>query len=262
MLLPDSPPLWCVNFLRDHRSLYDLPMLANDRLRLINVKIQRAYKHIEDLEDASRPFVGPVFKTVSLQSNPQTGKPGLHFGSMNIYTSDIPAIAGDAVHNLKSALDHLAFQLVCAGTDAGIPRAGRWEDIQFPIAYSADGYEGRKLRYIEGARREAIEVVDRLKPYKGGNDALWLLYKLDNADKHSFIFPVGEDFIMDGAAFKADDPFFTSLDASEQKQNVNLPRPPSPSDPPIGRGKALLPTLHHLAEIVDRIVAELEPFLG
>lgn len=202
-------------------------MLADDRLRLIRVKIERANKHIENLEDACRPFVGPVFKTVTLKPHSHTGKPELYFGSMNIYSSDIPAIAGDAVHNLKSALVHLAFQLVSAGVASGIPRQGRLEDIQFPIAHSSDAYESRKLRYVEGARREAIEAIDRLKPYKDGNAALWLLYKLDNIDKHSFIFAVGEDFIMDGTFFKADDPFFTSLEASEQEQDANLSGKPS-----------------------------------
>ncbi len=235
-------------------------MLANDRLRLIHVKIDRASKHMEDLEGACRPFIGPVFKTVRFQPHPQTGKPGLHFGSMNVYTSDIPAIAGDAAHNLKSTLDHLAFQLVAAGTDAGIPRKQRWEDIQFPIAHNAETYERRKARCIEGAQREAIDVIDRLKPYKGGNDALWLLYKLDNADKHSFIFPVGEDIIMDGIAFKADDPFFAALDASEEDEH--FASQPSLADSSVGRGKALLPTLRQLAEVVNRVVEELTPFLG
>lgn len=237
-------------------------MLADHRLRLVQVKIQRAYKHIQDLEEAAEPFIGSIFKTVSLQANPQTGQSGLHIGSMNIYTSDIPAIAGDAVHNLKSALDHLAFQLVAAGTESGVPRTERWDDIQFPLAYDAETYERRKQRYIQGARVEAIKVIDGFKPYKGGNDALWLLYKLDNTDKHSFIFPVGEDFIMNGVAFKADDPFFTAIDAASENENVQIPGQPSPADPAIGKGKALLPTLHHLAEIVGSVVSDLTPFLG
>ena len=236
-------------------------MLADDRLRLIRVKIERAYKHIDDLEDACKPLIGPVFKTVSLQGNAKAGNRGLHFGSMNIYSSDIPAIAGDAIHNLKSALDHLAFQLVSVGTATGIPRKGRWEDIQFPIAHSSEAYESRKSRYIEGAEREAIKVIDRLKPYKDGNPALWLLYKLDNADKHSFIFAVGEDFIMDGVAFKADDPYFTSIDGAKQEQDVNLSLDPSLCETAVGGGNALLPTLHKLADYVSNIVDSFLPLL-
>jgi len=234
---------------------------ADDRLLLVRVKVERANKHIADLEDACRPFIGPIFKTLSVQANPEGGKPRLKIGSMNIYTSDIPAIAGDAIHNLKSALDHLAFQLVSVGVESGIERRGRWEDIQFPIAYSSDAYESRKLRYVEGARREAIEAIDRLKPYKDGNPALWRLYKLDNTDKHSLIFPIGQDFIMDGISFKAHDPFFTALLAPEYEEKVNLSREPSVSDLPIGQGNALLPTLHQLAELVSNIVTLFRPFL-
>jgi hypothetical protein len=38
---------------------------------------------------------------------------------------------------------------------------------------------------------EAKEVIRRLKPYKGGDDDLWLLHRLNNIDKHRTIFTVG-----------------------------------------------------------------------
>jgi hypothetical protein len=151
--------------------------------------------------------------------------------------------------------------LKMGGRSSGIPRNGKWEDIQFPISHSSDAYESRKLRYVEGARREAIEAIDRLKPYKDGNDALWLLYKLDNADKHSFIFAIGEDIIMDGVAFKGNNPFFTSLDASDDEQNMNLASTESLTQSAVPISNALLPALHQLAELVSNIVTSFRPFL-
>jgi hypothetical protein len=239
-------------------------MTADDRLRLIRIKVERADKHIEDLEEAIIPFSNAVTQTVSFEPDPNTGKPVLQSSPLHIYDSKIPAIAGDAVHNLMCALDHLTFQLVEAGVAAGIPRKGKWEDIHFPIAHDSKTYEARKKRYVEGARREAIEVLDRLKPYKTGNPALWLLHKLDNTDKHSFVTAIGRDFIMDGISFKANDPYFSDFGVfrpAYEQENVDFPGDESLIQPAIGRTNTLLPTLRKLADYVSNIVTSFTPFL-
>jgi hypothetical protein len=238
-------------------------MTANDRISLIRVKIERAYKHIEDLEDAIRETAGPVFKSVSVEFEPNTGKPRLQSSPLLIYPPEVPAMAGDAVHNLRSALDHLAFHLVEVGISLGETRGSQFKmvDIQFPISYSPDGYKSIKPRSVEGMTREAIEAIDALKPYKGGNDALWLLRQLDNTDKHTSILAVGEDFIMGGVSLKAYNPFFTALDAPQQDQGVNFASQEPLIESAVGRGNALLPTLHQLAHLVSDTVASFRPLL-
>ncbi|HEY6766433.1 MAG TPA: hypothetical protein VI386_16875 [Candidatus Sulfotelmatobacter sp.] len=73
-------------------------------------------------------------------------------------------------------------------------------------------------------RREAIEAIDALKPYKDGNPTLWLLSKLDNTDKHSFFLSIGRYQLLVGAGIMlhTSDPFFSSIGNSKPKQNVNL----------------------------------------
>jgi hypothetical protein len=51
-------------------------------------------------------------------------------GKVTKPTGEIGVIAGDAVHNLRSALDHLAWQLALLNTAKPHPRT------QFPIARS------------------------------------------------------------------------------------------------------------------------------
>ena len=236
-------------------------MTADDRLRLIRIKIERADKHLDELEAAILSLGEATFKTISMERESETAKPSLKVDPLYIYGFDIPAIAGDVVHNLRCALDHLAFQLVSVGVESGESRAEKWADIQFPILYSLDTYKRRKRRHIQGARREAIEAIDRLKPYKGGNDALWLLRNLDNTDKHSFILLAGEDTIVGGIPLKAYKPYFTSLDNPKDKNNVNLSSKEAFCEPAIGGVNPLLPTLHQLTELVSNIVASFRPFL-
>jgi hypothetical protein len=148
---------------------------------------------------------------------------------------------------------------------SGNTRKGKPQDIHFPIAHNAQTYESKKLRCIEGVGREAIEAIDRLKPYKDGNAALWLLYKLDIADKHSLILVVGGDFIMDGISFKANDPYFSDFGLyrpAHKQENVNLASSEPLIQPAVGRANALLPTLRNLADYVSDIVNSFLPLLG
>jgi len=244
-----------------------LPLPANHRLHLIRIKVERAYKHIKDLEIAILPFSNSITHLVSFDPDPDTGKPVLQSNPLHTYDSSIPAITGDVVHNLMSALDHLAFQLVCVGIESGLTRRQKMEDIKFPFAHDSHTYESKKTRYIEGATREAIEAIDRLKPYGGkdGNAALWLLYKLDILDKHRLILAVGSNFIMDGISFKANDPYFSDFGLyrfEHDKQDVNLASSESLIEPAIGRTNALLPTLCKLADYISNIIDSFLPLLA
>jgi len=236
-------------------------MLANDRLRLIRVKIERAEKHLDELEAAVQLIGEATFKTIGLDHNPQTGEPGLNFRPLNIYPPNIPAIAGDVAHNLRCALDHLAFHLVMVGVSFGETPPEKWEDIQFPIFHSFESYEAGKGRRIQGARREAIEAIDALKPYKGGCEPLWLLRRLDNTDKHSFILPIGEDVIVGGVSLKAYEPYFTTMGVPKDNQDMNLTGEETIIEPAVGRANALLPTLHKLTHLVSDIVTGFLPLL-
>ena len=101
------------------------------------------------------------------------------------------SIAGDVVQNLRTALDHLANQLVWAGS--GDPPSRR---VEFPIAKDSGTYEREKARKVEGMCPKAIKAIDALKPYKDGNDLLWKIHELNNIDKHRALFTVDSDCVM------------------------------------------------------------------
>src|SRR5258708_6632419 len=88
-------------------------------------------------------------------------------------------MAGDAIHNLRDALDHLAYSL--AGKEAG----GR---TQFPIFGVLTDYADKGLSMIEGFSPTAKTAVERLQPYHAGqnfrSDRMWLLNRMTNDDRH------------------------------------------------------------------------------
>jgi hypothetical protein len=141
-------------------------------------------------------------------------------------------------------------------------------------------------------RNTAIEAIDALKPYRGGNDVLWHLHELNNTDKHRLVLTVGamlrdvdlRPIVEDEAAIiraehglPATAPVEVTLDLLRQAKTIPLkegqivlvemnPRSqPNPnlkftahvaiSEPGIVDGVPILDVLHHMAKVVSDIVS-------
>lgn len=98
----------------------------------------------------------------------------------------VPAL----IQNLRSALDHLSYDLFVKETKGRLP--GR--HIYFPIEKDAGTYAKEKGRKILGIATRDQNLIDSTKPYKGGNDILWRISELNNIDKHRLLITVGSSF--------------------------------------------------------------------
>ena len=101
----------------------------------------------------------------------------------------ISALLGDTINNLRSALDHVAYQVVLK--DSAAPPK---QHVYFPIADTEATYLNTRSNKMKGASPRAIREIDALKPYAGGNDELWKLHKLNNIDKHRMLITAGSAF--------------------------------------------------------------------
>jgi hypothetical protein len=152
------------------------------RFPIITAKLERAKKHVEDLNVALIAFWDAEPYVIRFEDDPNTRERTYYVLSVQDLPPEIVTIVGDALHNLRSALDHLAYQLVVA--------AGGKPDINtaFPIAKSFESYMSPKGRLkVKGMRQDAIKAIDAHKPYKGGNDTLWHLHELNNIEKHRLL---------------------------------------------------------------------------
>jgi hypothetical protein len=184
-------------------------LTADDRLILIRVKIERAKKHLRNLEAELSAYGTQRFSAVTSDRDPKTGvvirNPLRGWKKMPF---DALAAAGDVIQNLRTALDYLAQQLVWAGSGEEPTRF-----VQFPIAKDATAYEADKPKRVQGMCPKAIKAIDALKPYKGGNDALWKIHELNNIDKHRTLFTYDHDCFL--TAEWIDDPMPFNLKASD-----------------------------------------------
>jgi hypothetical protein len=172
--------------------------------------------------------------------------------------------AGDVVHNLRGALDHLAYQMTMAHRPRTTDKELR--DIYFPIQKSKTAYEQAAQRYKKFFGAEAIELIDQLKPYKGGNEALYRLHYLNNFSKHRLLLTMERHVLCWGRwhtrngqparyLLKFGRPQFSGIFARPKvKDYILRSSQETISELRAGRREALLPTLSYLIQYVDGIV--------
>ncbi len=166
------------------------------------LKLERAVAHIESLNEAiQRLRQAPPNKPVC-ELDPQTGE----YVWWVEGTDDPPArwspVIGDILHNLHSALNHLAWQLAIrknyghqlpAESRATFPifknRARFWRKRKDGVWTGLSGATSL-LRFPGDARQLVLAV----QPYKDGQRSpdhpLWILHALSNEDKHKAIHVV------------------------------------------------------------------------
>ena len=127
-----------------------------ERLAQITPKVERAKKHVGDVNTEILSFIKTNPYTVATKRDPQTRNLIYYVGDVQPVPATVALMAGDAIQNMMSALDHLAYQLVLAGTNDNPPKPN-W--IYFPIADDAAKYEAKKLRQIENSNvRQNFEM--------------------------------------------------------------------------------------------------------
>lgn len=145
----------------------------------VELKIARAAEHLDALGAEASAY---------LDSNPYqvVGEPRAD-GDMllvcKVYRYPplrLSVLLGDFLHNLRSSLDHLAWQLVLA--NGGTPG----KKTAFPILSKK---ASKPIRISGGVSAKAADLVERFQPYNSTDTTprehpLWVLSTLNNIDKH------------------------------------------------------------------------------
>lgn len=166
------------------------------------LKIERANKHIADIDKrllASSDTNGPCMHLYA-----KTGQQFIYYGLTDrALRSDIALMVGDAIHNLKCALD-IAYR----------------ETIR---CLSPDGYSASRTKFIVGEDRKHLEtsltktakisghsplfkfLVENVKSYKGGDSDICAIHDLDIDDKHHLLIPILTVVGIDGVELESED---------------------------------------------------------
>ncbi len=171
--------------------------------RSVALKLDRAAEHVHALQEAQEAFLAgkPYTYRRTIEGGTCEEEGTDHVFRWERYTAppdSLGLIAGDAIHNARSALDHLAVALAEYGARvAGVTMTPRVEaGIQFPICFSHDQFvEQIRRGRLEHVERSARAIIEACQPYRISNNperaVLMQLSRLDNADKHRTLLAAG-----------------------------------------------------------------------
>ncbi len=95
-------------------------------------------------------------------------------------------IAGDCIHNLRSALDSVVYAIASHETGRNPPADEK--ELQFPIASSAGEFEKQRKRRLSSLSSSAQAQIEKVQPYNVPHPefppVLSLLGYFNNIDKH------------------------------------------------------------------------------
>jgi len=169
--------------------------LAPKRLAGSWAKVDRAHVHVDDLRKAiveASDGRGPPRILSTRREYDAEAEDVLFIAERMTEAGDgWGLIIGDAVHNLRCALDHLWWQLA---TDhlGRKPTDEEAREIQFPILTNLSPEKFRDHRFLRHVCPEVAEKAERFQRYDAGEDQLLLLTvlaELSNHDKHREIRP-------------------------------------------------------------------------
>ncbi|HWR86800.1 MAG TPA: hypothetical protein VN277_00080 [Acidiferrobacterales bacterium] len=270
-------------------------MTAQERLKAIRVKVERAMEHFRELGTEVRTYLDANPYVLGTKRDAESKRLIYYLISVQPTPLRISAILGDTIHNLRGALDHLAYQLVWIGTGA-LPS----NHVYFPIADDATRYLKQRNEQMKGARAQALSAIDTLQPYRGGNDTLWKLHKLNNVDKHRVLITAGSAFqsVNIGAhitrhlheqiaadsnhkqlagfptldlyirpadrmfPLKAGDELFIDAPDANVDKNLQFRFELAFSEPGVAMGEPIIETVQPMVQTVDDIVSQFEPLLA
>lgn len=157
------------------------------------------------------------------------------------------AILGDAIHNLRTSLDQMASELARINDKTD-------KDVYFPFSDKEDTFsKAIKAKNFTKAGADAVHLLRKFAPYRGGNEELRAIHDLDIADKHSALIATAGAFGFDIEVHTHADPM----------QNVYTVIPTGfffqfPEGSKLA-GRDIVETLEQLVELVEGI---LEAFAG
>jgi hypothetical protein len=156
----------------------------SDLFKSARLKIERADHHIADLERQFAAFIEANPHTLSIQTNPDDGNLAVRIRFGKEPPDDFALIISDAIHNLRTALDHMVWEMI------GIDKGTQDRYLKLSTGDNRISFEA----FCDGIKTPSQPVRDLLKAMEvfpsGKGDILYSLHLLDNSEKHTVLRPI------------------------------------------------------------------------
>lgn len=164
-------------------------------------KLSRAHEVRRELAQYIEKVLGPVenLPSLALRLDDAASEYILyvdHMPDSSILFTRVGLLMGDVVHNKRSTLDHLVYQLALINTGGNVAHPNR---TQFPISDSRDSFERAAANCLAEVAPDLRDIIEGFQPYHPLKEnivvepyfhPLAMLRDLSNTDKHRILTPV------------------------------------------------------------------------
>lgn len=162
-----------------------LALMPADPLAGPREKVARAREHLDALEANISEFLDSKPYDTPFEFD---AKSGFYVFKLKVLKEGFPirwpVIVGEAVYNLRSALDQLLWQLY---------PGGRPKNPLFPIYDDEIDFLYHSRRLLKAIDPAAQQLIKEFQPYHAGEEAqnhtLFVLNHIGNTDKHRYVHP-------------------------------------------------------------------------
>jgi hypothetical protein len=164
---------------------------VTDKLDGVNAKLARADVHLEAVKSALKDVTHSAPDLVHGELDRRAHVYLFRAQRDSLSPTAVSSVIGDCVHNLRTALDYLVWELVAIAGHAGSAAT------EFPIFTDPTRYRAGAPRKIKGVPPGVEAIFEKLQPFYGPNsdpfhpdwrepteEPLAMLYELDRWDKH------------------------------------------------------------------------------
>ncbi|MGB7548294.1 MAG: hypothetical protein WBM14_11130 [Terracidiphilus sp.] len=145
-------------------------------------KYEWAKQHVNQLESAIDDFRSANPHSIATKHDNQRDEITYHLTAVPVIPDHIGLMLGDAIHNLRTTLDHLAWALVA---EAG---GTLDEHTSFPISNLSKDFKSVMGSRVKGLGEHCRKAIERVQPYPDGRGRwAWQLHHLDIIDKHQLV---------------------------------------------------------------------------
>ena len=156
-------------------------MSTSEPYEAASQKLRRAAAHINALVGSIESYFRTDWYTCQFGRD-ESGQYSLKV-HIRGQPEDFGLIVGDAIHNMRAALDLLAVEAV-------VRNSGNNKNVYFPFSDAAETLEEMiKRRHFDRASVTDQNRIRELRPYTDGNHLLRALHDLDIQDKHHTLIP-------------------------------------------------------------------------
>lgn len=225
------------------------------------VKIDRAYEHVAYLEGKIQAFKNR--RPYRAVPDPHAEGDRLVFVVQELEAIPLrwSAVASDAIHNLRVALDHMWQRAVWGAKSA--------PQQSFPAYANPECAKARFRGKEHGRLKAAVDILWSVNAFQVGNP-FWEINEFDNADKHDTMTLVATslDFVVVEVADKTQilsisdggpphrlkhGDVFTTTHPADMDVNVDFAFEITFGEGEILKGEPVTPTLEHFTTAVDSL---------